>query len=147
MSVTAAMLADLRRMVAEPDDAHGYDDATLTAILDDYPLLDERGEAPYTWDTSTTPPSQDANEDWVARYDLHAAAARIWEEKATDKAHLYDFSADGGRFNRSQMFEQAMQMARYHNARRAPKTIRAFAWPPPSGSARDWVANRMEPDR
>lgn len=146
MAVTAAMLADLRRMVNEPDDSNGYDDDTLTAILDDYPLLDERGEEPYTWDISTTPPSQDANTDWVARYDLHAAAGRIWEEKATGNAHLYDFSADGGRYNRSQIFEQALRMARYHNARRAPKTIRAFTWPPPTGNNRELVANLAEPD-
>lgn len=147
MTVTAAMLATLRRMVAEPDDAHGYDDDTLSAILSEYPLLDERGEEPYTWDTASTPPTQDANEDWVARYDTHAAASQVWEEKATEKAHLYDFSADGGRYTRSQMFEQALRMARYHNSRRAPRTIRAFTWPPPSRNDRDVAANHLERDR
>lgn len=141
MSVTAAMLEQLRRMVNEPDDTNGYDDDTLTAILDDYPLIDEQGEEPYTWDTATSPPTQDANEDWIATYDLHAAAARVWEEKATSWADKYDFSADGGQFVRHQAFDQHMQMARYHNARRAVRNLRAYAWPKPTADVTSWVAN------
>lgn len=145
MSVTAAMLANLRRMVNEPDDSNGYDDDTLSAILGEYPLIDEQGEQPYTWDTSTSPPTQDANEDWIAIYDYHAAAARVWEEKATVWADKYFFSADGGMFNRNQAFDQFMQMARYHNARRAPRTRQAFVWPSQS-SAVVWIGNLSEVD-
>lgn len=141
MSVTAAMLDQLRRMVNEPDDSNGYDDDTLTAILDDYPVLDEQGEQPYTWDTSTSPPTQDVNEDWIATYDLHAAAARVWEEKATAWADKYDFSADGGQFVRHQAFDQYMRMARWHSARRAPRSLHAHVWPRPTADVGSWVAN------
>lgn len=141
MSVTAAMLEQLRRMVNEPDDGNGYDDDTLTDFLARYPLLDEQGEEPYTWNTATSPPTQDANEDWIATYDLHAAAARVWEEKATAWADKYYFSADGGMFNRNQAFDQMMQLARFHGARRSPRTVRAHVWPKPAADVHSWVAN------
>lgn len=129
MTATAVMIAEVRRLVNEPDDTNGYDDTLLGSIIERYPLIDERGEEPYTFDTSTTPPSPDANEDWIATYDLHLAAAAIWEEKAAPYAGNYDFKADGGDYKRSQQFDQYMGMARFHNARRKPRSIRAFQWP------------------
>lgn len=131
MSATAAMVATVRRYVNEPDDANGYTDEQLEGIIESYPVLDERGQVPYTWDTSTTPPSQDANELWVPTYDLHAAAAQVWEEKAGTTAHLYTFTADGGQYVRSEASKQMMQMAKYHRARRKPGTHRLLAWPQP----------------
>lgn len=145
MSATAAMVAELRRMVAEPDETT-YTDEILTGMIERYPLIDERGEQPYTWLTSTTPPTQDVNEDWLATYDLHAAAGLIWAEKATALAGNYDFSADGGQFVRHQAYDQFMQMARHHNARRASRTIQAVAWPQPGRGVREWVANYVEDD-
>ena len=41
-SATAAQIARLRRMVAEPTE-DPYDDDTLAAYIERYPLLDERG--------------------------------------------------------------------------------------------------------
>lgn len=143
MSVTAAMLAELRRYIDEPDDSNGYDDDTLTEYVERYPGIDEQGEEPYTLDTSTSPPTQDANEDWIATYDLHAVAALIWPEKAATISDRYDFSADGGQFVRHQAFDQYMQMARYHNARRAPRNLRTHVWPAPTAE-RDWVVNELE---
>lgn len=145
MSATAAMVAELRRMVAEPDETT-YTNEVLIGLIERYPLIDEQGEAPYTLDTSTTPPSQDANEDWIATYCLHSAAALVWEEKATALAGNYDFSADGGQFIRHQAFDQYMQMARRHTARRAPRTIQAVAWPQPAATNSEWVANLKESD-
>ncbi len=63
------------------------------------------------------------NPDWTATYDLHAAAADIWEEKAAILSADYDFTADGATLARSQAYEQAMKQARYHRSRRSPKTI------------------------
>lgn len=134
MSATAAMLATVRRYVAEADDSNGYTDDVLNGIIEDYPLLDERGEEPYTFDTSTQPPTQDANEDWIATYDLHAAAAQVWEEKASNVAHLFTFSADGGQYVRSEAFKQMMQMANYHRARRVPGTRPMVMWPKPTAN-------------
>lgn len=121
MTATAAQIAQLRRMVAEPLTTT-YSDALLTTIIESYPTLDPNGEVPVYW-TATIPPAQEDNTMWVATYDLNAAAAQIWEEKAAVPAADYDFKADGGDFTRSQVFEQAMKQARYYRSRRAAGTI------------------------
>lgn len=130
MTVTAAMLATVRRLVDEPTMTN-YDDALLTTLVEQYPLLDERGEPPYTWDTATSPPTKTTNADWLATYDLHATAAQVWEDKAAKLVPEFGFSADGGKYDRQQKHDHAMQMVRHHNARRAPRTIRAYVWPKP----------------
>lgn len=127
MTATAAMIAQVRRMVNESDSTT-YSDATIQSYIETYPLLDERGQEPYTYDTSTTPPTQDTNEDWIATYDLHAAAADIWEEKAATVADKVDFEADGGRYSCSQKAEAYMKLARSHRARRSIGTITLIPW-------------------
>ena len=128
MTATAAMILQVRGWTNEPDDTT-YDDDAITVFIERYPLLDERGEVPYTFDTSTEPPTPEDNDLWIATYDLHAAAADIWQEKAAPTAQDYDFEADGGRYSRSQSFEQCMAMSRYHSARRKPGTIRLHKSP------------------
>lgn len=118
--VTAVQIATLRRYVAEPL-VTPYSDALLTAIIEGYAVLDDNGRMPIYW-TSTLPPVATLNPNWVASYDLYAAAAQIWEEKAAVPAADYDFSADGGNFSRSQVYEQAMKQARHYRARRSAKT-------------------------
>lgn len=146
MTATAAQILQLRRMTNEPT-ATTYSDALLTTFIETYPLLDERGEDPYTWDTSTTPPSQDANEDWIATYDLHAAAADIWEEKAAVVAADFNFAADGQRFDRAQIVDQYMKQARYHRGHRSARTITLHKSPKEDGAYRQtWVGNLPEPN-
>lgn len=123
MAATDEQIAQVRRMTAEPTTAT-YSDALIQATIERYPLIDERGEAPYTWETSTTPPTQDPNEDWIATYDLNAAAADIWDEKAAALAANYDFATQGQSFQRSQAFEAAARAARYYRSRRAARTLR-----------------------
>ena len=120
---TAAQIAELRRMCAEPTTAT-YSDVTLAAYIERYPLTDARGQESYT-------------------YDLHAAAADVWNEKAAALAHLYDFSADGGSYTRSQRVAQAQAQARYHLARRNLNTIRLTMADGPS--AANFVINWPEP--
>ena len=122
MSATAAQIQRLRRMVNEPGTAD-YDNPTVTEYIERYPLMDERGQKPYTYDTSTSPPTKDDNEDWLPTYDLNAAAADVWEEKAAALAEDYDFSADGASFKRSQSHQHATKMAAYYRRRRSMKTI------------------------
>ena len=139
---TAAQIAELRRMCAEPTTTT-YSDVALAAYIERYPLTDARGQEPYTWDVSTMPPSQLDNEAWVPTYDLHAAAADVWNEKAAALAHLYDFSADGGSYSRSQGVAQAQAQARYHLARRNLNTIRLTMADGPT--AANFVINWPEP--
>ena len=128
MTATAAMISQVRGWINEPDDTT-YDDDAITVFIERYPCLDERGELPYTWDTSTEPPTQDDNDNWIATYDLHAAAADIWLEKAAVVAVDFDFSADGGQYSRSQVVAQYERQARFHLARRKPGTITAWKAP------------------
>ena len=128
MSATAAQIAQLRRMVNESDDTT-YDDDAITVYIEAHPSIDERGEIPWTWDTLTEPPTKDENENWLPTYDLNAAASAIWMEKATVVAGDFDFSADGGNYSRSQVFQQYAGLARYYGARRKPGTIRLHMYP------------------
>jgi hypothetical protein len=130
-------------MVNEPD-ATTYDDDALTEYIEAYPLIDERGEEPYTWDTSTQPPTKDNNEDWIPTYDLNAAAADIWDEKAATVAEDWDYEADGGRHKRSQVYQAYQERARYYRSRRSPLSVSEVQWPKESGSTQlDWIVNRV----
>lgn len=130
MAATAAMVARLRRMVDDPnDDAGTYDDDALEGYIEAYPLLDVLGTDPTEVSYSTTPPTITERDEWIPTYDLHAAAADIWEEKAAAIAEEFDFKADGGDYSRSKKYEQYMSKARFHNSRRSAKTITAFVEP------------------
>lgn len=109
MAASIVEVVKLRRMVAESTSVT-YSDDDIEDIIETYPVLDSEG----------LDPDDDA---WTATYDLNAAAAQIWEEKAAALIGLYDFNADGGSFNRSQMYEQAMKMARHYHSRKRVKTI------------------------
>lgn len=145
MTATAAQIAEVRRMVNEPTETT-YDDDAITTFIERYPLLDERGEEPYTWDTSTSPPTQDENDDWVDTYDVHAAAADIWQEKAAVVADDFAFSADGGNYSRDQVFAQRMRLAAWHRARRALSTHKALLYPKPDAQPQSWIGNLAEVD-
>src|SRR3990172_2827266 len=114
-------IGKLRRMTAERINSN-YSDAYMTAYITPCPGTDETGEPPRIAST-TVPGEMMVNPDWTATYDLHAAAAMIWEEKSGNLAPNYDFEADGGSYSRGQAFTHAMQMVRFHTSRRNPKTI------------------------
>ena len=105
MAATADQVSRLRRMCAEPD-ITTYMDSDLAAVIQSHPLIDSEGRDP-------------THSEWVATYDMHAAAAEVWQEKAAAVAAAFDFSADGGDYKRSQMHQSALTQARFHNARRA----------------------------
>lgn len=118
----------LRRMIAEPTNTI-YDNDTLQDYIEAYPVMDENGTDPTYLDYSTTPPSVEANENWIPTYDLNAAAAEIWEEKAAALQDKYDFAADGGSYHRSQAYEQACSMAGKYRSRSVAKTPFTRKWP------------------
>lgn len=108
-------------MTAEPTETT-YTDEIVAAYIEAYPLTDENGEPPRV-DSDTAIGISMANPDWTATYDLHAAAADIWDEKASAVAQDFDMDADGANLSRSQAYRQSMNQARYHRSRRSPKTI------------------------
>lgn len=136
MTATAAQIAQVRRMANEPTDANGYTDALIQGYIEAYPLVDENGETPRVPDEQTG--DMEENPDWTATYDLHAAAADVWDEKAAVYAGDYDFTADGATLNRSQAYQQMMNSARYHRSRRSPKTIEQY---PDKSTVRTYETN------
>lgn len=134
MAATAAQVAQLRRMVSEPTTTT-YSDVQIAAYIELYPLVDARGESPWVEpfgasDTETTEPLA-ANDDWTPTYDLNAAAADIWAEKAGTLAARFDFSTDGQSFSRNQAYQAAMSQSRYFRARRSQRRVRVLPSPRP----------------
>jgi hypothetical protein len=119
MAASDAQVARLRRMVNEPDSST-YSDAELKVVIERYPLVDENGESPRVLGVAGL---MEENEDWLATYDLCAAAGDIWGEKAAAASANYDFAADGGSYNRSQVATAYSRLAASYRARRSPKTI------------------------
>lgn len=56
-------------------------------------------------------------------YDLHAAAAEAWRERAATTAPYYSFGADGANYRRSDWFSHCMKMAAMHDARARPMQV------------------------
>lgn len=136
--VTAAQIAQLRRMVAEPTTTT-YSDALLTSYIEKYPHMDE-------WDEDPLDDYGEANPNWTPTYDLNAAAGDIWEEKASAVSHKYDFSADGGNYSASNQYEQYMKQARNFRSRRLPSTARAVKYPTEYTNDESWIGNLPESD-
>lgn len=118
-------IARFRRMIAEPT-AATYDDGELETIITRYPLNDRRGlQSDYIRDWN--PPVYVSNPDWIATYDMNAAAAAVWTEKAAAIAACsFDFKTDAGSFSKSQKYTAYMQQARYYAARRMVKPIKSY---------------------
>ena len=109
MAASAADRTALRRMVAEPTSAT-YDDNALDIYIEAHPLYDADGNAP---DES----------GWTAVYDLNAAAADIWIEKAAalvgSTSHYQTSRSGPPHPGESELYDNAMQMHRRYAARRA----------------------------
>jgi hypothetical protein len=128
MTVTADMILKLRRMINEPT-ATNYSDDVLEEYIEEWSCEDSFGIAPWTIDYSTIPPTYTDNADWFPTYDLNAAAAEIWEEKAAAIQDEFDFAADGGNYTRSQKYEQAIKQASRYKSRSKPKNLLMSKFP------------------
>lgn len=106
MSATAAQIARLRRMIAEPT-VTTYSDEELSEYVEHYPLPDAAHLLP-------------GDADWAPTYDLNSAAADIWSEKAANLV------ANGQIYEADSVHLQAVRQARYYQARRAARTITVF---------------------
>lgn len=133
MAPSSDDIARLRRMVNEPN-TDTYSDEDLSAAIARYPVTDAYGNDPVIVTcVPLQPPTITANPQWVEGYDLHSAAAEVWEEKAAVVAQDYDFDAplDDGSYSRSQVYAQYMKQARWHRGRRAAGTIHVNVYPKP----------------
>lgn len=148
MAVSAEDIARLRRMVNEPT-MTPYSDVALSAVIARYAVVDAWGNEPLVYTYSGTPavPTPSTNPLWVEGYDLHSAAAEIWEEKAADAAQDYDFTAplDDGTYRRSQKYEQYMKQARWHQSRRSAGSIKTVVDPVRTQADFGYVFNLNDP--
>ncbi len=128
------LIDQLRRMVAEPTQ-DTYTDALLGEYLTRYPLPDSAGLAP---DAAL----------WAGRWDVNLAASEIWSEKAAAFAADFDFSADGGNYQRSQVHKQMLDIARSFRSRRQTSVLVLQAQPRPDNAPglMDWLGNAPEVD-
>lgn len=126
MAASTAEIYQLRRMVAEPTTTRGWTDARLQAYIEAYPLPDALGRSP-TRPNYDTPTELEANPYWTATYDLNAAAADVWDEKASSLAENYD--RDGA--SRTQAYDNAVKRAKHYRARRSPQLIELTPYPYP----------------
>jgi len=95
--VTQKQVAELRRLINEP---------TTSVFTDLY--LTERIEASACDDRFGKTPD---DTDWEPTYNLYEAASLLWLEKATKLTEDFDFSADGGSFQRSQKYSMCLKQA------------------------------------
>lgn len=116
--VTEAEIRRLRRLVAETGEDSTYTDEELTEYLN-------QAEGRIYW-----------------------AAAEICQEKAAAAVSLYDFSADGGTYNRGEIAAKWQKMADYYKTLGGKKnggTIRLKKWPQ-ERQFRDVLHERTEVD-
>jgi hypothetical protein len=107
MAATQAAIDALRLCITVPDGKEdAFNDDLLAGFLEAHPLRDAAGLWP-----------NDSN--WTPTYDGNAAAADLWGLIAASGAQLYDFSADGATYTRSQLHAQALRMAKHFRAHSA----------------------------
>ena len=138
MTATAAQISQVRRMCALAVGDTTYTDAVLTAMIIAYPLVDINGFDWWVMDYSTIPPTRIANVNWTETYDLMAAAADVYQEKAATLATKFDFGADGATYTLSQQHQQALYMARFYRSRRSMTTVKQTVSPRPGNT---WLVN------
>jgi hypothetical protein len=77
-----------------------FTDELVAGFIEAHPVKDSAGRRP-------------ADLGWAATYDLNAAVADLWSLIAANLSALYDFTADGASFTRSQAYEHARKMQRH----------------------------------
>lgn len=113
MAATQTQKDEVRRYIADPSKTE-FTDEVIATVIEHYPLPDIYGQEPLILENGTYV----ANTLWVPTYDLHAAAADLWEEKGANAVNHVDYNADGASFSLSQKFEHIKRQAAYHRSRR-----------------------------
>ncbi len=102
MPASTEDIARLRRMTNELTETT-YTDELMALYLEAWPLIDSSGR-------------NFENDSWTEGYDLHAAAADIWDEKAATLFDKHDFNADGASYSSNQMHANAVKQANRHRS-------------------------------
>ena len=110
----------VRRLVSEPSQTP-YTDDIIRETIALHPLVDRNDAEPFY----TCPFS--ISTEWVPTWDLYAAAADIWTEKAAAVACKISFDADGVDIKRSDLHTHYMRQAMFCMSRRVATSIRLVA--------------------
>jgi hypothetical protein len=152
MGADAVMVLQVRRWSAETDPAT-YPDVDIVNIIERYPIADADGEDPFfdEWEDQGYPVPAGSgggsvpliNPDWTPTYDLHLAAADMWDEKAAQNVAKFTFAADGASYNRNEVYqackEQAIiQRSMSDSASTQPRKEQASATEEASIAFEDW---------
>lgn len=81
-----------------------FTDELIAGFLEAHPVKDSAGRKP-------------TDAGWAETYDVNAATADLWSLIAACASALYDFSADGATFTRSQVYDHARKMQRHFNGK------------------------------
>ena len=103
MTVTASDVRRLRSMINEPNDTI-WTDYDLTTMIEASACVDVEGNNP-------------TDSDWTATYDLYKVASDLWLEKAAKFSDEFDFSSDGGNYQRSQKHQMMLKQSSYYSSR------------------------------
>jgi len=95
----------LKRMLAW-DTTPALTESDIAALLDTASMADTNGIPP-------------GGTDWVATYDLNAAAAEGWLTKAAKAAQLTEVDPAGSGIVTSKVFDNCRAMARIYSAKRS----------------------------
>jgi len=124
MTVTVSDVRRLRSMINEPTDATWTDD-DLMQLIEAAACMDKYGKEPDDY-------------GWVPTYNLYQAAAELWLEKAAKVSDEFDFSADGGNFQRSQKQMMMLKQASYFESRSKALGLHLKQYPVTSAGKLGW---------
>lgn len=137
-------------MVNEPT-ATTYSDYDLSQYIEARSVRDARGVDSVDWDYTTLPPTQTISPDWIPTYDINAAAADIWDEKASAVADCISFSADGASYSVNEKVANYNRMAAKYRSKsriRSAKMVSKARETTPCGAVveRDTIVSVMPAD-
>ncbi len=115
MVATAQQVATLRRYVNEPTTAT-YDDVALADTIERYPVAYR--------DPTTGMRYEPGEQGWQPSYDLNAAAAEVWTEKAGLVAYQFNYSADGSRMDAGTVQQNYERMAQHYASKARPRSVK-----------------------
>lgn len=122
--ITHEDITRLRRYIAEPTEAN-YTNTELAMLIEASALADVDGNTP-------------GQPEWQPTYDMFRVASDIWLEKSSAVADEFDFTADGGSFQRSQKVAQYIRQSTYYKSRSKASSLQMKQRPLENLSKRGW---------
>lgn len=124
MDIPETIIRKVRLMINEPT-TDTWTDPEIADLFPDYVCADKFGNEP-------------DDPKWETTYNLYALASYIWQVKAARVADEFDFTADGGSFNRSQKQLMALKQASFYDSRSKAFSLHLKQYPLTSAGKFGW---------